>query len=86
MLKIKEEDLQKSDDVLKIQFDNKWYYDIKSVATFLKEDLSGVESIKLPLKGEYKEVATLEEIEKGRKEEPLSEFNQALLKMKKFKK
>jgi hypothetical protein len=86
MLKIKETDLQGSDKVQKIQFDNKWYYDLESTSTFLKEDLSDVESIKLPLNGEYKEVATLEDIEKGRKQEPLSEFNQALLKMKKFKK
>ena len=86
MLRLNEKDLLENAEIEKIQFDNKWYYDLESVATFLKEDLSGVESIKLPLNGNYKDVATLEQIEKGRKQEPLSEFNQALLKMKKFKK
>jgi len=86
MLKIREEELQGSDEVQRIQFDNKWYYDLESTSTFLKEDLSDVESIKLPLNGVYKNVATLKDIEKGRKQESLSEFNQALMKMKKFKK
>lgn len=60
------------------------------MALYLKEDLSEVESIELPLliEGKRKTVktATFEDIEKGRKKEPLSDFNQKLLKARFFKK
>jgi len=72
--------------VKKIQFDNQWYFDVDSVADFIKEDLSTVETITLPFGKEYKKSATIDNIEKGRKQEELSDFNKALMKMKNFKK
>lgn len=85
MLKLKKEELLNETTVSKVQFDNDWYFDVDSVAVFLKEDLSGVEAITLPFGGSYRKAATVESIEKGRKQEELSEFNKALLKMKNFK-
>ena len=85
MLKLKKDNLLNEETVKKVQFDNDWYFDVETVASFIKEDLSGVEGITLPIAGEYKKAATLEQIEKGRKQEELSEFNKALLKMREKK-
>lgn len=85
MLRLDKERLLKEDAVRKIQFDNDWYFDVDSVSDFIQEDLSGVGTIVLPFDKEYKRAATIEGIEKGRKQEELSEFNKALLKMKNFK-
>lgn len=85
MLKLKKEELLNNQTVKKIQFDNDWYFNVEDVAKAINEDLSNVETITLPIGGEYIKTATLENIEKGRKQEELSEFNKALLKMKNFK-
>ncbi len=89
MLRLDKEKLLQEETVQKVQFANDWYFDLDSVAKFIKEDLSEVEAITLPFDGEsgvtYKKAATIENIEKGRKQEPLSEFNKALLKAKNFK-
>ncbi|RWX00991.1 hypothetical protein [Flavobacterium cerinum] len=81
MLKLKKEELLNNEAVKKIQFDNDWYFNVEDVAKAINEDLSNVETITLPIGGEYIKTATLENIEKGRKQEELSEFNKALLKM-----
>lgn len=85
MLKIDKEKLLGDDTVQRVQFENEYYFSVEDVAKYLNEDLSGVETLTLPIAGEYKKVATIENIEKGRKQEPLSKFNEALLKMKNFK-
>lgn len=81
MLKLNKEQLLKEETVHKVQFNNDWYFDVDSVAKFIKEDLKDVETVKLPLEKDYKNCATIENIEKGRKQEELSEFNKVLLKM-----
>lgn len=86
MLRIDAEKLIHEPGIRKVQFDNETYFSIEDVAKHLKEDLSAVESIKLPMEGKYIETATVVQIEKGRKIEKLSEFNEALLKMKNFPK
>ena len=85
MLKIDKEKLLADDTVQRVQFENEYYFSVEDVAKYLNEDLYDVEGIQLPIAGEYKKTATLEQIEKGRKQEPLSKFNEALLKMKNFK-
>ena len=85
MLKLNKDKLLKETVVNKVEFDNNWYFDVDSVAKFINEDLSDVEGITLPFDKEYKKAATIEQIEKGRKQEPLSEFNKALLKARKYK-
>ena len=85
MLKLRTEQLIKEETINKVQFNTNWYFDIESVEAYLKEDLSDVNHIILPFGDQYKKAATIKDIEEGRKQEPLSEFNQALLKMKKGK-
>lgn len=64
--------LLKDATIHKVQFDKEWFFHLKDVADHLGEDLSDVEYIHLPLTidGEVMEVkcATLEDIERGRKE------------------
>lgn len=90
MLRIKKEKLLQDDKIHKTEFENEWYFSLDDVASYLGEDLSSVEYLELPLLiggiRKTKKTATLENIEKGRKEEPLSDFNQKLLKARFFKK
>ncbi|PZR19488.1 MAG: hypothetical protein DI539_13905 [Flavobacterium psychrophilum] len=85
MLKIDRNTLLNEKEVNRVEFQSETYFVIADVAKYLNEDLSDVEKTVLPVSGEYKETATLEQIEKGRKQEKLSAFNEALLKMKNFK-
>lgn len=86
MLKIEKEKLLHEQGIRKVTFENEVYFSVEDVAKHLNEDLSALETIKLPIAGQYIETATVENIEKGRKQEELSEFNKALLKMKNFPK
>lgn len=56
---------------------------LEDASKYLEEDLSKVESMELPLlingKRETKKCGVFKAIEKGRKKEPLSEFNKKLL-------
>ncbi|SHJ87875.1 hypothetical protein [Epilithonimonas mollis] len=77
-------------DIRSVEFNNEFYFSIDDIAMEIKQDLSKVKSIVLPINEEYIKVATLSEIEKGLikeplKEEELSEFNKALLKARNFK-
>ena len=91
MIKIlKKEKLLEDETIRKTQFENEWYFSLEDMTSYLKEDLSEVESLDLPLmvegKRETKPTATFENIEKGRKKEELSDFNKKLLKARFFKK
>lgn len=75
-------------DIRYVQFNHEFYFSIEDIAMEIKEDLSDVKGITLPINEKYIEVATIADIEKGRKkktQEELSEFNQALLKARNFK-
>lgn len=85
MLKIDKQQLIDNKEIRKVQFEGEDFFCIGDVSKFLNEDLSDVEGFVLPIDGEYKPTATLENIEKGRKQEELSDFNKALLKARKFK-
>lgn len=85
MLKIDRDTLLNEKEVNRVEFQRETYFVIADVAKYLNEDLSDVEKTVLPIDGDYKETATLEQIETGRKQEKLSTFNEALLKMKNFK-
>ena len=82
--------LIQNESIHKTEFEKQWYFSLDDMAVYLEEDLSEVEHIELPLliEGKRKTVktATFEDIEKGRKKEPLSDFNQKLLKARFFKK
>lgn len=87
MKKIKEAELKKDSSVNKIQFDKEWFYSVEDMEDYLNENLSGVEYINLPIIFEGEEIitkcATLEDIERFLKKEPLEEFKGSVLKNKK---
>lgn len=86
MLKLNKTELLENKSIRKVQFENEYYFCIEDVTKILNEDLSNVEGLTLPVNGEYKLTATIENIEKGRKREELSDFNKALLQARRFKK
>lgn len=85
MLKLDKSQLKENKEIRKVQFEGEDYFSIEDVSKLLNEDLSDVVGLTLPIDGEYKPTATIENIEKGRKQEELSDFNKALLKARKFK-
>lgn len=78
MKKITEALMRKDAAVRKVQFDREWFYAIDDAADYLGEDLSGVETVTLPVivDGEsYNEkCATWEDIERYRNREPLKDY------------
>ncbi|WP_294309173.1 hypothetical protein [uncultured Chryseobacterium sp.] len=85
MLRLDKKQLLENKEIRKVQFEGEDYFSIEDVSKLLNEDLSEVIGLTLPIDGEYKPTATIENIEKGRKQEELSDFNKALLKARKFK-
>ena len=88
MKKITEAIIQKDASINKIQFDKEWFYSVKDMADYLGENLDGVEYINLPMI--IDEVtftvksATLEDILRFLKKEPLEEFRGSVLRNKKL--
>jgi|GEM_PF-1460322 len=85
---LEEKELLIRADIRSVEFNNEFYFSIQDIAMEIKEDLSDVKGIVLPINEEYIDVARISDIEKGRKKplkEELSEFNQALLKVRNFK-
>lgn len=64
--------LLKEASLRKVQYDTEWFYYLEDMALYLKEDLSEVEFIHLPMmidgEVEYVRCSTFEEILRGRKE------------------
>ncbi len=88
MYKLEEKELLIRADIRNVEFNNEYYFSIEDIAMEIKEDLSEIKTIVLPINEKYIEVAKISDIEKGRKkktQEELSEFNQALLKARNFK-
>jgi hypothetical protein len=85
MLKLDIKQLLENKSVGKVQFEGEYFFCIEDVSKLINEDLSDVKGLTLPVNGEYKPTATIDNIEKGRKKEELSDFNKALLKARKFK-
>ena len=59
-------------NVHKVKFDKEWFYNFEDIQFYLKEDLSAVEVIHLPMiifgEEEIVKCCTLEDILRGRKE------------------
>ncbi len=62
----------KEASIHKVQYDTEWFYFIDDIAFYLKEDLSQVDTIYLPIifedQQEFVKCATFEDILRGRKE------------------
>ena len=72
MKPILEKALLKDASINKVQFDKEWFYNLDDIAYHLKEDLSDVDYIHLPMiideQQEFVKCATFEDILRGRKE------------------
>jgi len=72
MKPLKEKLLIKDATINKIQFDTEWFYKLDDMTYYLKEDLSAVEFIYLPMiiegNQEYVKCAAFDDIIRGRKE------------------
>ena len=72
MKPLKEKLLIKDATINKVQFDTEWFYKLEDMQFYLKEDLSEVEFIFLPMtidgEQEYVKCAALDDIIRGRKE------------------
>lgn len=83
MKKITEAIVRKDKTVNKVQFDKEWFYSLEDMEDFLNEDLSGVETVTLPMDvfGAILDIkcATWEDIERFRQKEPLEDFKNSVL-------
>ena len=72
MKPLKEKLLIKDATISKIQFDKEWFYKLDDMAFYLKEDLSEVEFVFLPMviegEEEFVKCAAFDDIIRGRKE------------------
>ncbi|MFM2369549.1 MAG: hypothetical protein RL619_1859 [Bacteroidota bacterium] len=72
MKPLKEKLLIKDATIHKVQFDTEWFYNLDDMAFYLKEDLSEVEFIYLPMiidgENEFVKCASFEDIIRNRKE------------------
>ena len=72
MKPLREKLLIKDATINKIQFDKEWFYKLDDMAFYLKEDLSEVEFVFLPMmiegEQEFVKCAAFDDIIKGRKE------------------
>lgn len=84
MKKITEAIVRKDASVHKIQFDKEWFYAVEDMEDYLNEDLTGVETVSLPMDmfGEILNVkcATWEDIERFLQKEPLENFRGSVFK------
>ena len=84
-MEIKKEDLMQAEGIRKINQDGVDYFCISDVAAYVKEDdFKLIRSVSVSYNNIDLQFATLDQIEKSRYKEPLSDFNKMLLKGKKF--
>ncbi len=64
--------LLKDASINKVQYDTEWFYNLEDIAFYLKEDVSAIDYIYLPMiideQQEFIKCATFEDILRGRKE------------------
>lgn len=89
MRKVNEQELIKDRTVNKVQFDKEWFYSLEDMEDYLKEDLSKVESVHLPIMIDDVQYtvkcATWEDIKRALQKEPLEDFRGSVLKNRKPK-
>lgn len=87
MKKLTEAVLQKDTTVNKIQFDREWFYSVEDLEDYLKEDLSGIESVTLPLDFDGVKYpikcTTWEDLGRFLRKDPVEDFRSSVLKRKK---
>lgn len=72
MTPLKEKLLLKDATIHKVQFDTEWFYCLEDLVFYLKEDLSEVDTIYLPMmifdQKEFVKCCTYEDLLRGRKQ------------------
>lgn len=72
MKPLNEKNIRKDAAINKLQYDKEWFYKLDDIAFYLKEDLSQVEFIYLPMmidgEQELTKCSSFEDIIRGRKE------------------
>lgn len=68
MKKLKEEVIRKDSSIRKVQYDKEWFYSVTDMQDYLKEDLTGIETVTLEVRTEFGtqklRCATLEDVER----------------------
>ena len=82
---LSKEDLIEAKSVRRVKFNDEDYFCLEDVAALLQGIFNEVETIILPFGRVNLKFSTYEQIEAGRKDDPFSEFNQFLLKARRFK-
>lgn len=85
--KLTEAILRKDKSVNKTQFDKEWFYSVEDLEDYLKEDLTGIESVTLPLDFDgvkYPiQCTTWEDLERFLHRDPVESFRGSVLKNRK---
>ena len=83
MKKLTEAVLQKDTTVNKIQFDKEWFYSVEDLEDYLKEDLTGIESVTLPIVFDDvkypTKCTTWEDLERFLHKDPVEGFRSSVL-------
>jgi hypothetical protein len=78
MKKLMEEVIRKDSSIRKVQYDKEWFYAVADMQDYLKEDLSGIETVTLEVRTEFGvqklRCATLEDVERILRKELLEDF------------
>lgn len=89
MKKITEAVLQKDTTVNKLQFDREWFYSVEDLEDYLKEDLTGIESVTLMLDfdGEKYPIkcTTWDDLQRFLEKDPVEGFRPSVLNNRKKK-
>lgn len=87
MKKLTEAVLQKDTTVNKIQFDKEWFYSVEDLEDYLKEDLTGIEAVTLPLDFDGVKYpikcTTWEDLGRFLQKDPVEGFRSSVLRKKK---
>jgi hypothetical protein len=87
MKKLTEEIVRKDSSVNKVQFDREWFYAVEDMEDYLKEDLTGVESVTLPIEIDgikyNMKCTTWDDLQRFLQKEPLEDFRGSVLKNRK---
>jgi hypothetical protein len=82
MIRLQEQQIKGNEKIEQVEFQKSFIFRLRMLPLTLNEDLSNVKYINLL----DKKFATIQQINDGRIREPLSHFNEMLLKGKNFKK
>lgn len=84
MEELRKDDLLRVNDIRHVNHDGVDYFCIEDVVRYLQEDMRMIRSTKLSYEGRELHFATVEQIEKSRFKQPLTDFDKMLLRSRKI--